>query len=71
MRVLVAPAALMHVVGTTMDYVENRLRAEFVFQNPRATGTCGCGESFTTDAPAAAACAPGDGAAAAAEPGKP
>ena len=70
MRVLVAPAALMHVVGTTMDYVEDRLRAEFVFQNPRATGTCGCGESFTTDAPAAAACAPGDGAAAA-EPGKP
>lgn len=47
-KVIIEPNALMHVVGTTMDYVEDRLRAEFVFNNPNASGVCGCGESFTT-----------------------
>jgi iron-sulfur cluster assembly 1 len=59
-KVLIDPGALMHVIGTKMDYVEDRLKSEFVFINPNAKGTCGCGESFTTDtkgstAPAAAA----------------
>lgn len=45
-RVVIEPKALMHVVGTTMDFVEDDLRAEFVFHNPNAKGTCGCGESF-------------------------
>ncbi|KXZ45088.1 hypothetical protein GPECTOR_58g536 [Gonium pectorale] len=47
-RILIEPAALMHVLGTKMDYVEDKLRQEFVFINPNAKGTCGCGESFTT-----------------------
>ncbi|KAG2488499.1 hypothetical protein HYH03_013002 [Edaphochlamys debaryana] len=47
-RILIEPAALMHVLGTKMDYVEDALRQEFVFVNPNAKGTCGCGESFTT-----------------------
>lgn len=47
-KVLIDAGALMHVLGTTMDYVEDRIRSEFVFRNPNATGTCGCGESFTT-----------------------
>jgi iron-sulfur cluster assembly accessory protein len=45
-RVLVDPRAMLHVVGTEMDYVENDLASEFVFRNPNAKGTCGCGESF-------------------------
>lgn len=45
-KILVDPTALMYVVGTRMDYVEDALRSEFVFENPNATGTCGCGESF-------------------------
>lgn len=45
----------MHIVGTVMDYVEDELSAEFVFHNPNATGTCGCGESFTTKEQAAQA----------------
>jgi iron-sulfur cluster assembly accessory protein len=48
-KVLIDGGALMHLLGTKMDYVEDRLRAEFIFSNPKATGTCGCGESFTTD----------------------
>lgn len=47
-RVLIDPAALMHVLGTKMDFVQDELRSEFVFVNPNAKGTCGCGESFTT-----------------------
>ena len=39
----------MHVVGTTMDYVDSKLASEFVFVNPNITAVCGCGESFTTE----------------------
>ncbi|KAK3235246.1 hypothetical protein CYMTET_54545 [Cymbomonas tetramitiformis] len=45
-RVLIDPGVLMHVVGTTMDFHTDRLRSEFVFINPNAKGSCGCGESF-------------------------
>lgn len=47
-RVLIDPGALMHVLGTTMDFIHDRLRSEFVFTNPNSKGSCGCGESFTT-----------------------
>ncbi|KAF6262851.1 iron-sulfur cluster assembly protein IscA [Scenedesmus sp. NREL 46B-D3] len=47
-RLLIDPAALMHVLGTKMDYVDEPLKSEFVFINPNAKGSCGCGESFTT-----------------------
>lgn len=46
-RILVDAKAVMHVVGTRMDYVDDDVRSEFVFQNPNAKGSCGCGESFT------------------------
>jgi iron-sulfur cluster assembly protein len=45
-KVIIDPGALMHVIGTKMDFVEDRLRSEFVFENPNAKGECGCGESF-------------------------
>ena len=44
--VYIDPRALMHIIGTKMDFVDNELVSEFVFQNPNAKGTCGCGESF-------------------------
>jgi iron-sulfur cluster assembly protein len=47
-RVLIDPKALMHVIGTEMDFVDNRLMSEFVFINPNSRGECGCGESFMT-----------------------
>lgn len=46
LRILIEPNALMHIVGTKMDYIEDRLKSEFVFQNPNSKGECGCGESF-------------------------
>mmetsp|Transcript_1029 Transcript_1029/g.3204 ORF Transcript_1029/g.3204 Transcript_1029/m.3204 type:complete len:128 (+) Transcript_1029:140-523(+) len=45
--VFIDPRALMHVVGTRMDFVDTELTSEFVFSNPNAKGTCGCGESFS------------------------
>lgn len=38
---------LFFVLGTEMDFVEDKLSAEFVFNNPNIKGTCGCGESFS------------------------
>eukprot|EP00750_Incisomonas_marina_P000045 INCI10028.2.p1 GENE.INCI10028.2~~INCI10028.2.p1 ORF type:complete len:150 (-),score=27.40 INCI10028.2:97-546(-) len=34
--VVIEPKAIMHIVGTTMDFVEDELAAEFVFHNPNA-----------------------------------
>ena len=40
--------ALFSIIGTEMDFVEDRIRSEFVFNNPNAKSQCGCGESFQT-----------------------
>ncbi|KAG0500222.1 hypothetical protein HPP92_000294 [Vanilla planifolia] len=47
-KILIDPKALMHVIGTKMDFVDDKLRSEFVFVNPNSKGQCGCGESFMT-----------------------
>ncbi|WP_420142465.1 HesB/IscA family protein [Sphingomonas sp.] len=40
-------ASLLYLIGSTMDWVEDDFTAGFVFANPNAKGSCGCGESFT------------------------
>ncbi|KAI7902016.1 uncharacterized protein BX663DRAFT_513235 [Cokeromyces recurvatus] len=45
--VLVDSKALLTILGSEMDYVEDSLSSQFVFHNPNVKGTCGCGESFT------------------------
>jgi iron-sulfur cluster assembly protein len=40
-------ASVLYLVGSTMDWQEDDFAAGFVFENPNATGSCGCGESFT------------------------
>src|SRR3954468_186310 len=44
--VLIDPKASMFILGTEMDYVEEKLQTGFVFRNPNEKGRCGCGESF-------------------------
>lgn len=39
-------ASVLYLIGSTMDWVEDDFTAGFVFQNPNAKGSCGCGESF-------------------------
>ena len=46
-RVLIDPAAVMFLVGTEMDWVEDKFNSSFVFNNPNETARCGCGESFS------------------------
>src|SRR5437762_6603312 len=44
--ILVDPKAIMFILGTEMDYVEEKLQNGFTFRNPNEKGRCGCGESF-------------------------
>jgi iron-sulfur cluster assembly protein len=44
--VLIDPKATMFILGTEMDFVEDKLSSGFVFRNPNEKGRCGCGESF-------------------------
>lgn len=45
-RILIDPASLPYVQGTTVDVVQEGLSRRLRFDNPNATQTCGCGESF-------------------------
>ena len=38
--------SLMYLIGSVMEWQEDDFSAGFVFQNPNAKGSCGCGESF-------------------------
>ena len=40
-------ASVLYLIGSVMDWREDDFQAGFVFDNPNATGACGCGESFT------------------------
>ena len=44
--VLIDSKALMFLIGSEMDFVEDKLQSGFVFNNPNEKGRCGCGESF-------------------------
>jgi iron-sulfur cluster assembly protein len=57
-RVLIDPKAVLFLIGTEMDYKTDKLSAQFVFNNPNQTSSCGCGESVELK-PAAAANQPG------------
>jgi len=39
--------SLLYLNGTTIDYVVDLLSSGFMFINPSASRTCGCGESFS------------------------
>jgi iron-sulfur cluster assembly protein len=39
--------SILYLIGSVMDWVEDDFTAGFVFANPNAKGSCGCGESFT------------------------
>ena len=45
-KVLIDPKAIMYLLGTEMDYKEEKFSSQFFFKNPNETERCGCGESF-------------------------
>ena len=57
-KVLVDPASLRYVDGSTVDYTESLMGSGFEVQNPNVVASCGCGSSFRVkDDDDAAACA--------------
>jgi iron-sulfur cluster assembly accessory protein len=47
LKVYVDPVSARYLEGVTIDYVFGMNGAGFKFNNPRATGSCGCGSSFS------------------------
>ncbi len=45
-KIFIDPTAVMFLLGSEMDYVEDKFQTGFVFTNPNEKGRCGCGESF-------------------------
>jgi iron-sulfur cluster assembly protein len=41
------PKSLLYLNGTTIDFRDELSGRGFVFQNPNATTSCGCGSSFS------------------------
>ena len=46
-RLFVDGFSAQYLVGITIDYVSSMQGSGFTFNNPNATGGCGCGSSFT------------------------
>jgi iron-sulfur cluster assembly protein len=45
-RVLVDPASLRYVTGSTVDFTESFMGSGFEVSNPNVVSSCGCGSSF-------------------------
>jgi iron-sulfur cluster assembly protein len=46
-RVFVDPKSFIYLHGMTLDYQETLMQQGFVFVNPNASKSCGCGSSFS------------------------
>lgn len=46
-RVFIDAFSLQYLNGVTIDYTSSMQGSGFTFNNPNATGGCGCGSSFT------------------------
>jgi iron-sulfur cluster assembly protein len=46
-RILVDPKSIFFISGTQLDFEDGLNGKGFVFTNPKATRTCGCGSSFS------------------------
>jgi iron-sulfur cluster assembly protein len=47
LNVFVDPQSVNHLKGTVIDFASGLYGGGFKFSNPNATGTCGCGTSFS------------------------
>jgi len=46
-KIIVDKKSLLYLAGTTLEYSGGLNGKGFVFVNPNANRTCGCGESFS------------------------
>ncbi len=45
-KIFIDAKAVLYLIGTTLDYIDEKVKSGFIFLNPNAKGQCGCGESF-------------------------
>ncbi|HPF97368.1 MAG: iron-sulfur cluster assembly accessory protein [Flavobacteriaceae bacterium] len=46
-KIIVDKKSFLYLIGTTLEYSGGLNGSGFVFNNPNASRTCGCGESFS------------------------
>jgi iron-sulfur cluster assembly protein len=46
-QIFVDPKSMIYLKGMTLDYKESLMQSGFVFENPNAKKSCGCGTSFS------------------------
>jgi iron-sulfur cluster assembly protein len=46
-RIFIDPKSILYLNGMTLDYKESLMESGFVFENPNAKKSCGCGTSFS------------------------
>ncbi|PYX88273.1 MAG: iron-sulfur cluster assembly accessory protein [Acidobacteria bacterium] len=46
-RIFVDPKSFIYLHGMVLDYEETLLKQGFIFRNPNASKSCGCGSSFS------------------------
>ncbi len=46
-KIVCDPKSLLYLGGTTINFRDEIMGRGFVFENPNATTTCGCGSSFS------------------------
>jgi len=46
-RIVVDKKSVLYLVGTELDFTDGLNGKGFSFNNPNASRTCGCGESFS------------------------
>lgn len=45
-KLIVDQQSMPHLEGSTLDFSRDMMNSGFVFNNPNASRTCGCGKSF-------------------------
>ncbi len=45
-KIIIDPKSLLYLAGVTVDFKDELMGRGFVFNNPNATSSCGCGSSF-------------------------
>lgn len=46
-QIFIDPKSIRYLSGMTLDYQETLMQSGFVFENPHAKKSCGCGTSFS------------------------
>jgi len=46
-KIIIDPKSMLYLSGVTVDFKDEIMGRGFVFNNPNATSSCGCGSSFS------------------------